>query len=349
MSEDLFLAILEKGLSEDPDLPLTLDGRWIEKESELDATFMSDAQVEVLRLSSSRVAAKMTHEDLTVFAISGFSHCDELPDGLSEREPTPGTFALFALEANLDVIASSSEIRDLTELVSAAHPPYNGHGLDQVLPVFENVRFFELDRAVAYTNRLDRIVAAYCARVAPKSGIKLSLETQKEISRLIESGADEIPYHVLLRGMLSASHQFLFLDLYRCVEQLYSVPRVGKLLEALGHSASIYDLSKTLEDALSWRPKEDESLLQLLSGIDVDHCKSIRAHFGDRDEIEDIKSVERAAKRIYKLRNESVHFRPAMTGDELSEKTWDSVICSMLLVVSDLYDKYGKLYHTANN
>lgn len=347
LSEELFLKILEKGLREDPDFPLSLDGRWIEKLNDADATFMSKAEVEILRLSSSRVAAKMTHEDLSVFAISGFSVCDEIPEGLSERDATPGTFALFALQADLEVTGSAAEIRNLTELVSEAHPPYIGHELNQVMPIFPDIIFFEIDKAFDYTNHLDRLVGSYCAKTVSQSGMHLSSNTQIEISKMFETGADEIPYHVLLRGLLSASPQVLFLDLYRCIEQLYSVPRLGELQKALRHSASIYDLSRVLEETISWRPKEDEALFQLFTGITTDHCKAIRSHFGDIESIENTKSAERAAKRIYRLRNENVHFRPAMTGDELSEETWDAVICTMLSVVSDLYDIHGKTYHSA--
>lgn len=346
MSEDLFLRIFDKALSDDPNYPLNFEPRWIKKLSDEDADLMSEAKVEILRLASARVAAKITHGELSILAISGFANPHEIPDGLIEVDPTPGTFALFVLKSDIAATGTAAEIRDISEGISKSHPPYGGHDLDLIIPLFPKIRYFKLDEEFNYLSQLDRIIGTYCAKSLSSTSMGISDRVCKKFSDLFESGADQIPFFILLRGMLSESHQILFLDLYRCVEQLYSIPRVSELTRVLGLAKSIHEIARILEETISWRPKEDEALAALFSEVDVKVCDLIRASFGDREKVEDgKKSAERAAKRVYRLRNASVHFRPAMQGDDVSSVDWDLLIDAMLSVVGHLYGAHGHTYH----
>lgn len=346
MSEELFCTIFEKALSDDPDFPLDFEPRWISKLSDDDVNFMSEAEIDILPLTSSRVAAKMTHHDKSILAITGFATPHEIPVGLTEVDPTPGTFALFVVEAQIGATGTASEIRNISEGISSSHPPYNGHGLDQILPIFPEIKFFELDKNYNYLTYLDRTIGTYCAKSLSSTGMSISPPVCIKFSNLFEDGADEIPFFVLLRGMMSESHQILFLDLYRCIEQLYSVPKVSALTKALSLPDPIREISRILEETISWRPKEDEALAALFLEVDKNTCDLIRICFGDCEKLDEPRrSAERAAKKVYKLRNASVHFRPAMQGKDIFDVDWNTLIDAMLSVVTALYGAHGPAYH----
>src|SRR5690606_22332176 len=87
---------------------------------------------------------------------------------------------------------------------------------------------------------------------------------QSRLLALFESGADTIPFSLPLQGLLSYSWPSLFLDLYRCLEQLYTALKLKSLVGKISHNGSLADLAYLLEDELSWRPKEQDALASIL-------------------------------------------------------------------------------------
>lgn len=202
----------------------------------------------------------------------------------------------------------------------------------------------EADVDQIYTENIDRVLGAITVASYADGPIALTPETLKRAGALFREGSEFIPYMIVLQGLLSISWGGFFVELYRCLEQLFAVPRLRDLTKDWKTERSIRALAELLEKRLSWRPKEDDSLTKVLSCCDETAITDIVAAF-ELTLDENSEPIERAAREIYNLRNSLVHFRAANEMSEMAGDQWDNIIRSMLEVVSQTYGEYGELFH----
>lgn len=348
MQEMIFLQLFERALSLDESFPVDLNPRWIKRQSNADADMMAKADVLSLKLSMINSAALISYGNLSYFGVSGFPNPTELPPGLAPTDLTPALFAIFVTALRLEAHATAAEIRDVVEGFSNVETDYKGHELVDVAALFPPLHFYEIDKRYIYTNSIERALGAYVARGYIGGPLRLAPASKQRFADLFENGPDTIPYQLPLRGLLSFSWPGLFIELYRCMEQLYSVPRITKLTEEWRSNQPIYNISKLLEEALAWRPKEDESLELLFDKLDSELCKAISRAIRTHDAQKSAALTARAtARQVYALRNACVHFRPTTILHEMADKQWNDISMGMLDAVEELYRLYGKRFHEA--
>lgn len=346
MSEHIFLSLFEQAHDQDTDFPVDFEIRWITRLSDADANLMSKCSVIPLRLSLLNSAVVLKHEADAYFCIAGFSNPETLPGGLTRCDLTPGMFANFVIETEFSPVATAAEIKENVVGYSNAVTDYDGHDLSVVSALFPKIDCFELDQTAIYASNIERLVGAYLARGYQRGPLHLHEETRLKFASFFETAPETVPFALPLRGLLSFTWSTLFLELYRCIEQLYSVPKLVELTKSWNSERTLHELSKLLDENLGWRPKEDNSLELLFRSLDADHCKSLRrAAGGSVPTGDDDKPWESAAKRIYSLRNANVHFRPTTEVDLLSDDQWNEVICLLLRAVTELYEKFGPRLH----
>ena len=148
-------------------------------------------------------------------------------------------------------------------------------------------------------------------------------------------------------GALSFSWKGFFLELYRSIENLYSIPRIEKLSKDFGGGSSLYNISRILIDHLDWRPKENESLNIILADVDRNICAEIFSLIRkNATQTEDLTNHGQiAGNAIYQLRNAIVHFRPDRDNTEDEVSDWDRICCLMLKVVNQLYSLKGGTFY----
>lgn len=342
MSETIFFLLFERALFLDETFPFDLNPRWIKRQSRFDAELMAKADVTPLKLSMINAAALISYDGTKYFGVSGFNEPERLPTALSPIDLTPGLFASFVGAVRLDALATAAEIRDVVEGLSSAQTDYDGHELSAVARLFPQIRFYQIDMGYVYATSIDRILGAYVARGYSGGPLRLNADCKQRFAEFFEEGPDVAPYLLPLRGLLSFSLSGLYMELYRCIEQLYSVPKIVKLMAEWNSKRNIYDISKLLEDVLSWRPKEDESLELLFAELDVDLCRAIRRSIDLRSSKDARESPYRAAaRRVYALRNAYVHFRPATQFQDVEDRQWNDIAINMLNAVERLYQLFG--------
>ena len=346
MSEDIFWRLFDRAISLDEGFPVDLHSRWIKRHSIDDAELMAKADVESIKLSLIDSAAIIRFDERHYFGVAGLEEPQTLPSGLKQIDITPGLFASFVVEVGLDASATAAEIRDIVEGFSSVDNDYQGHDLSDVANLFPKILFYEVNQSYVYARTIERILGSYISRGYSGGPLSFKSDTLIEIATFFENGSDWIPFSLPLRGMFSFSWDGLFLDLYRCIEQLYAVPRITRLTEKWATSESIINLAKLLEDVLSWRPKEDESLELLFRDLDVELCKDIRDgfQFVTVKESSSNPSIV-ASKRMYALRNSCVHFRPTTQNKKITDPQWNRIISLMLKIIGDLYHKFGRRFH----
>jgi len=172
----------------------------------------------------------------------------------------------------------------------------------------------------------------------------------EQLATTFEVGPEFLPYKNLLHGLLSFAWDNFFLEAYRCLEQLYAEPRVSALTSAWASSLSLKEVAALLEQHLSWRPKEDEALAGLISSCENSTLSRICGAFdvpfpGDPQS----KPGDVAARRIYDLRNNIVHYRPIHASISKLDDEWNDILGAMLEAVGFVYSRVGQSFFRASS
>ena len=79
-----------------------------------------------------------------------------------------------------------------------------------------------------------------------------------EFERLFIEGAKNIPFDNLVFSLVSVYWRYSFLDVYRCIERLFSISFLEEIYQDLGieNSLSLLNFSVKIEKYIGWRPEE---------------------------------------------------------------------------------------------
>lgn len=357
MSSELFSLISKRALEIDPDFPWVSNVRWIKRHSEDDANVMTHGKSETQKLSSLHAATFIEYKDQKFLCVSGFDDPSIQIPGLIQVDSTPALFYLHVLNAELMPNATLSTIRELIfgwddaifrdNQETNGETEYTGHDLLEIESLFPKIKYFKMDNNEVYLQSKDRALGAYIAASYTYGPLKFSEDTRKELVSFFVSGPDYAPYKLILMGALSFSWKGFFLELYRSIENLYSIPRIEKLSKDFGGGGSLYNISRILIDHLDWRPKENESLNIILADVDKNICAEIFSLIRKNAiQTEDLTNHGQiAGNAIYQLRNAIVHFRPDQNNTEDEVSDWDRICCLMLKVVNQLYSLKGSTFY----
>lgn len=342
MSTDLF-AKLVATVEASPDRVLSNSDapRWIKKLSENDVTLMSQADVrEACFITRHLRAFLLQHEGRRFLSVSGLEADDDLPDGFQALELTPGFLALAVSELNLLPRASSIEIFDAIESSFQGEGGYEGHELEDVAKLFPDVSIFKLNEDADSSGSIWRSIGVLLSEFYGQGPIELSTESLKSLKELYEAGSNHVPFRNIVQGHIAMTWSGLFLELYRAIEQLYSVPKLTNLTDQWASPKPFYELAQLLENQLGWRPKEEDALRELIESCDASLLDMLASEFCPDAE----NKAPAVARAIYKQRNSLVHFRPAMPEEDCSTQQWNNRIALMIKLVSKLYEQHGENY-----
>jgi hypothetical protein len=213
--------------------------------------------------------------------------------------------------------------------------------LEDIIPLFSLPVVYRATDQLEYHAIAERVLGSILARTYLDGPISLEPETVEIFARVFEHDSDHIPFRNLIQGVLSISWENLFVEIYRCVEQLYALPRVERLKTALPYASSARELAKILEDHLSWYPKEEESfraLVRLCEESTISAiCLGLDAGEGDTHD----KRCDTTVRQLYGFRNRIVHYRPIHETIKKSDSDWNIIVRGMLNIVSYLYNTRG--------
>jgi hypothetical protein len=325
--------------------------RFIRRKNMEDAELMARAEVSVLVVTRQIRLIRMEWGDELYFCAFGLAEPEQLLNGLEIIDLTPGTFALGILQADIRPLGTvtGSEIRDIVEdNFMGEGSDYDGHELNLITPLFPRAVLYRATAPLSYLQDIHRVLGLLLAKTYLDGPVQLAPTTIENLSDLFEDGTRHIPYRNLVQGILAISWENLFVEMYRCLEQLYAGPRIKALRQDWKSVRPLRELAVLLERTLSWRPKEDEALRHVIECCDeatiYSVCTSLRSAAPSDTHS---RRCESAARLIYELRNRIVHYRPIHDSIEFSDDEWNSVIGAMIELVREVYDQQGEDFFEA--
>ncbi|HBO2965668.1 TPA: hypothetical protein L4Q94_005710 [Pseudomonas aeruginosa] len=344
MNKRLFERILHCGQQRGAQIENIEKVRYIQRLNESDASLMSSADAEVLNISRHTKLIKIAKGDDCFFCTIGISEPGLLPTGLEPAPITPALFAITVLEAEVQPSSSVTgyKIKDAIEGEYQGVQDYDGHLLEKVTPLFPSIQVYKVSSNEPFLDYdLYRVVGSLLSRSYFDGPIHISCETLEGLREIFETGSKYIPFRNLVQGMMSISWEGLFLEIYRCLEQLYAEPHISALKTNWPSSLPMKELASYLEEHLSWRPREDEALRKIIEACEeelIDNLfEAMKVDNGGKG-----KKVSSASKAVYALRNGIVHYRPIHNAVEKSDEQWNKIISCLLNVVSHVYDLRGE-------
>lgn len=326
--------------------------RFLKKLSDDDAVLMAGAEAsEALIVTRQIRLVRIRHADQTYFCTFGLPSPDLIPPGLEMVDATPGLFVVAVLTARVRPIASypatggqAFAIKDLLDRQYMGSPGYEGHELDDVAPLFPQLTVYRASEDRAYLEIDERVLGSILVRAYVDGPIAMDSETLVTLTRVFEDDSDLIPFRNLVQGFLSISWENLFVEIYRCIEQLYALPRIEALKAELTYPSAARELAKILEDRLAWRPKEADAFKALIMMCDEAIVSRL---FGGLESTAKESHLERCAdavSELYGLRNRIVHYRPVHDRIAKSDESWNVIIRGMLDVAAQLYNTKAASY-----
>ncbi len=239
-------------------------------------------------------------------------------------------------EQSIAPVASSFEVKNYVEVGDGSVDGYDGHQWSDCLEnVFPPIYCFAVP--IIPEDEFNRSVfsASICLSDEPACWISPSLVESLSVLRDIDLHG--FPYQTLSRSVFDNDPGALFLALYRCLEALYSYEKSLEVKNQFSISADWEDISFGLDKLLGWRPREEDSLVSLFSGVaektKLDMLDALNESFVPGDN-----NLDRfSARRVYSLRNNLVHYRAGSPQDFFGIVKWEKLIQCMISAVFDVY------------
>lgn len=145
------------------------------------------------------------------------------------------------------------------------------------------------------------------------------------------------PFDRVFRAFIERRYEHAFLDLYRCLEMLFSLKKIDILRERLKLHSRHFDISADVEAALGWRPTEKGALKVIIDQFPREVVTLLEGGF---------KNTADTCTNIYDLRNECVHFRPLQKKSNLAKQVnWIVLLEAMMLAIYHSYHvNYRKMF-----
>ncbi len=307
--------------------------RWIASVPDDRRFMMHAAVVDKTSFSPTKLIARGELDQTFYLFIVGFDTTD-IPAGFEEADVTASHITVILSEGNVRPRLSPLEIRDLVEVGDKhSEPSYVGHEVESIRRIFPPVRVFKTKEALSSPWKTYFRVCLYeCSFLQAW----IDEETIATLHAVCDLDADLIPYKVLCRSIFDSDPGSLFLALYRCLERLYAFSSARELSLELNSNHSWDVVASALEDKLGWWPKEEGSLEKLLHMASSNDLESI---FKAMNEVAPAMPdrVRVAARRVYKLRNSLVHYRPSHSATSHDRYEWNKICTAMAGIVLDVH------------
>lgn len=299
--------------------------------------------------SASRFALGEYEDNLYLITVG--VDINEMPVDLQPVHLNAGMFTAITCELDVPILRAPDLAQNLLEYVF--YPVEDDCELidmDVVVPYFQSIKLFLVDPTSAIA--LDREFGLRAAIVAilgapatrPLAWLDSSLD---RLGTMVRDPNERAPFHLLLRALTETRDDAAFLALYRSVEQLFPIPAISDLSAELGLSKPALGVAATIEKHLGWRRREEEAIAQLFAELDAVLIDKLLNAIGVIAQAENQSKL--VSKRIYELRNQCVHFRPAHAiGEVLKVDNWSTLTDLMLEAVQCLYAKYSAAFDESN-
>lgn len=264
-------------------------------------------------------------------------------------ELNSGAFTLLATELEVPLSQSADMAYELLEHVFIER--INDTDKAVFLPMevvdkyFSKISLFEIRAGSSLTSDDSKdyriaLAAVLCSKAARP--LEWPSRTMERLGEMAMDRNEKAPFHLLFRMMTESRGDAAFLAVYRCIEQLFPLPKIATLCSELGVTIPAMQVAKSLEQHLGWRRPEIESLNQIMSGAPDSILMELAAFFNITVSTEPAATV---AKAIYDLRNRCVHFRALYAEDiDAPQPDWLKLVDMLLELVQFLYRENAEAF-----
>jgi len=276
------------------------------------------------------------------FFSTGLEEPEDLLPGFVPLQINSGLFTAIVSDLELPVKKGIS-ILQLEEHVLAQHvnvPLYVGHDFRDIALYFPHLCVFEITvEFPGLSINVYQITSAYLSKNAKFVTLPFSDDTLNHIYDLVMLNSKILSYESIVQTLVSSQFKFAFLDLYRCIEQLYQVIYVDEVHTNLGLNNMRADLLSSLDSDLKWKPQESGSLQKIFSETPENNKKELLNVIRSMiDEGRDYSAW------LYKLRCSIVHLKSLHNNIHVTPNQWNKIICGLADVASYWYYKYQDFY-----
>lgn len=344
LNASLFKRLIDQAMRHDTDVDNVDAARWIRRHDAADAELMTRADTEGVILSRTARVLKIAHDGRLQYVFFGFPRYRDEMIGLREIDLTPALFTLAVEELDIKSNAYGSTIRNALEGRYFGADSYDGHDLDDIATLFPPLLCLEANPAANFTLNPIRTIGSYAAQTYEDGALSISFDTRGSLVQLFERGNKWIPFELVLQGIMAFSWQSFYLEIYRCIEKLYSLPRLLELSGKWPSQIALHDTAQLLDAILSWRPREEDALVGILKLCSPQCVENLLNSFNLRLESNSDKHAV-VARAIYAARNELVHYRPSVSSSGVDDQSWDKRVGALVACVEDIYSLHGDTFH----
>ncbi len=151
------------------------------------------------------------------------------------------------------------------------------HEYENIYTYFDNFSIFKIPNESIFSSGNDiykTILYLTTIHLALLS-LPYSEKTIQKFQDVALSSANEIPYKYVCEAFIALQFKYAYKDLYRCIENLYGLEIIKKLLDTVNFECDIDKLREGLENILGWHPNELNSLKEIMKTIDEDLLNQI--------------------------------------------------------------------------
>ncbi len=286
--------------------------------------------------------AYMNFEQQDYFVVIGWFESVEFEEIIINFSLNAGIVTAMLFELKLPVRQDANVYEILDEILCQNQDSqYSGHDYNDVIKYFDKIQIYKISEDSPFKKeQLEKISGFYIIKNNHNLSLKFSKETLDIFEKIFLEGSDNIPYENLLLSLNSTSWKYSFLDIYRCIEQMFSIAKLDELCKNNSISIPLIHFSNEMEKILGWKAKEEDSLANIIDNSSPEAKRlfsEVKTSLGGSED-------EKIEKFVYKIRNSIVHYRPAtqkIALSELDSENWDKLIRGALLVVMNLHTRYN--------
>lgn len=267
-------------------------------------------------------AALLRYQDIDYFTITGLDTFDndgfELPCLEPSEKPNGGLLSVIIAELGIPLNnnINALEIIDsiLPQYEGEEGEKYQGHEIGKVKEYFLPIEVYKIEKDFILYNLtsetlLPRLTGWRLCTQTQSLALPFSKATLQFFKKIFLESALSIPYENLVQCCYSVSWQHAFLELYRCIERLYSICILAELYQDLNLEKviTLLEFEKKIEETLKWHHNEEMSLKIIFANLPkasiepLDKVKKLNPKTGGMT----------TPNWFYAIRNNIVHFRPA--------------------------------------
>ncbi|MEX3939953.1 hypothetical protein AB4Y44_10455 [Paraburkholderia sp. BR10937] len=295
-------------------------------------------------------------------------HLDELGCERIAGDEDDTRDSLFMFLRALNILSFDERRRDEAMQMVAAQPEAPGYidtAVEEFLPFYEQFELYRLrgDAALAGRKRsifwFSFVVAAFWSDSRPSY---LTVPTLEQMLALYGEAHWHFPIDNARTAVVASHFKHCYIELYRCLEWLYALPRAIAVKRELGLATKATALARTFRSELGWRRKELDSLTLLLRDarvhsyplVELNRCmgaalppKPVRQQddtddiFAKRKSDWSLKICENVADRLYKVRNQFVHQLEQVDIQPVSKEAEAWLISLLAWLCVELYRRYA--------